>query len=855
MHPRLARLAPALTLAALTLIAFARLVAEPSGLLVDVERPSLDHARPPGARAVGNDLTRLFLPHHLRVGESFRRHGRVPGWDPAGFGGRPMVGNPQGGLWYPPTWLAWLSGAPAALGWLTVAHLAWGGLGAFALARSIGLGRGAAIVAGGVFELSPYMIAQAFEGHYPHAWAAAWMPWAFRAALGLRRGRIGRGLTLPPILALAFLTGHPQEAYYLALVLGGWGALEVIRRSRSGGPIALASGAAALAAPAALALGLTAVEWLPDREASAWGLASAGLSAGGASRYSVGPLNLLQLIGPRALGGPSGYLGDLNWWDSLLAFGAVPLGLALIGLARSRRRGAALGWGALVGLTVAFAAGRSLGLFSILFAVVPGMDRFRVPARALFLASMGVAMLAALGVEALARSRRDWTAWARRATALALAIAAALIAGASAAARLGVAAASPEAIRSDEAARWLRAAWNLAHDPIALGALAAVPAALAWLGRHPSDRRRVAAALGTLALAELLAYTLILIRVAPPERFLGRDARADAIARAEPGGPYRIRARDASFDDLRAVAWGIEKTNIDDSFQIQHAAELYEPLYLVFDPPRLTEMFDPQTAWFHARTRQATLDRLNVALLISDRPEPHAPWPVAASGPGFVLYRNPTAMPRAYVVPRVQAWPDDPSVAGLLAFVPPREAVVLPSDPLEGASRRQPFTPAEYASPDPDRVEVRVATEAPGLLVVADTWMPGWTATLDGRPAPILKGNRSQRVVVLPTPGAHTVILRYEPPGLVAGLAITGASLAAWLAACAIHRRRAAQPRSTNESRPKASPTIPTMIIQPRTVNRPAPSRPSPSARSNAIPRTEPTNPARTAPISSASNA
>ena len=34
-------------------------------------------------------------------------------WDDRGFGGRPLVGNPQAGMFYPPVWLVWWSGAPA----------------------------------------------------------------------------------------------------------------------------------------------------------------------------------------------------------------------------------------------------------------------------------------------------------------------------------------------------------------------------------------------------------------------------------------------------------------------------------------------------------------------------------------------------------------------------------------------------------------------------------------------------------------------------------------------------------------------------------------------------------------------
>ena len=93
--------------------------------------------------------------------------GHPPAWDSSGFGGRPMVGNPQSGLFYPPVWLAWWSASPAALGWLTVGHLLWGGLGVYVLARGQGLGRWPATVAAGTFQASPYLLAQTFEGHYP----------------------------------------------------------------------------------------------------------------------------------------------------------------------------------------------------------------------------------------------------------------------------------------------------------------------------------------------------------------------------------------------------------------------------------------------------------------------------------------------------------------------------------------------------------------------------------------------------------------------------------------------------------------------------------------------------------------
>jgi uncharacterized membrane protein YfhO len=76
--------------------------------------------------------------------------------------------------------------------------------------------------------------------------------------------------------------------------------------------------------------------------------------------------------------------------------------------------------------------------------------------------------------------------------------------------------------------------------------------------------------------------------------------------------------------------------------------------------------------------------------------------------------------------------------------------------------------------------EVEIAVEAPraGLLLCSESNMRGWTATVDGRPAPILDANYAFRAVEVP-PGSHTVRLRYRPPGLYAGLLLTGLGLIA----------------------------------------------------------------------------
>jgi hypothetical protein len=102
--------------------------------------------------------------------------------------------------------------------------------------------------------------------------------------------------------------------------------------------------------------------------------------------------------------------------------------------------------------------------------------------------------------------------------------------------------------------------------------------------------------------------------------------------------------------------------------------------------------------------------------------------------------------------------------------------------PAGGAAQRaEGFTPSarcEFVHHEPDRVTLSVRTPATGLLVLADTYYPGWEATLDGRPAEILRTNRMMRGLVVPA-GEHTVTFTYRP-ALVYGSA--AASAVGWAA-------------------------------------------------------------------------
>ncbi|NBT26280.1 MAG: hypothetical protein EBT09_06950, partial [Actinobacteria bacterium] len=82
-------------------------------------------------------------------------------------------------------------------------------------------------------------------------------------------------------------------------------------------------------------------------------------------------------------------------------------------------------------------------------------------------------------------------------------------------------------------------------------------------------------------------------------------------------------------------------------------------------------------------------------------------------------------------------------------------------------------------------VDVSFTADCDRLLVFTDSWAPGWSATIDGVPAPVLRVNNAIRGVMVPA-GEHALQWRYRPRFLApllallaAGLAISGILIAA----------------------------------------------------------------------------
>ncbi len=94
----------------------------------------------------------------------------------------------------------------------------------------------------------------------------------------------------------------------------------------------------------------------------------------------------------------------------------------------------------------------------------------------------------------------------------------------------------------------------------------------------------------------------------------------------------------------------------------------------------------------------------------------------------------------------------------------------------------------EVLEQTPSHVRLRVTRRLPGFLVIANTYDPGWKATLSGEDVPVLRANYAFQAIEIP-PGTSEVELRYLPDSLVLGLWIGAGSIVLALAACLFSRR------------------------------------------------------------------
>ena len=441
--------------------------------------------------------------------------GSWPLWDPYEGFGRPLLAGPQAQLFYPFTWLDLLLPPAPAYAALVVAHTWLAAAGAYVLARVWGVSRAAAAVAAVALSCAgPFVSAASLFHHFA---GAAWLPWVLAAFESFQRRRTTRSAVLLGIVGgLQILAGSGDmvvlAALSAALLLAG-------TLVRDGAAAISGRALARLSLAAAIALGLSAAQWVPALAVAASSNRSR-MSRELNLYWSVHPASLTDLVVPQAL--PSLPLSEpvrAALFESREPFlPSLYLGLStallLVPLARfTDRRLTAI---ALIGCAffLLAALGRHTPVLPVLLEL-PVISIFRYPVKYMLGAVVFWAAAAALGFEAWLR---PWSEEHRR-TAGRMVVAALVVAV------VAIACAEALRIEAPRLGRWVNAPpdWRpLAYAPLVwklrrAAAIAAVAALLLTIRRRAGLSRAAALGAAVLIAADMMMAARPVNELGAPE--------------------------------------------------------------------------------------------------------------------------------------------------------------------------------------------------------------------------------------------------------------------------------------------------------------------------------------------------
>jgi hypothetical protein len=143
------------------------------------------------------------------------------------------------------------------------------------------------------------------------------------------------------------------------------------------------------------------------------------------------------------------------------------------------------------------------------------------------------------------------------------------------------------------------------------------------------------------------------------------------------------------------------------------------------------------------------------------------------------LYRLEDTLERAFWVSGVRKAKSSAEALTILldpAF-PIRDTVVLEDPLVSDRAAQGGAAEVKLVNYGSQFVRCETSSDAPGYLVLLDSYYPGWVCEVDGRNVSILRANYCYRAIEVPA-GKHLVEFHYRPRNFLLGLAVTLLSLA-----------------------------------------------------------------------------
>ena len=704
---------------------------------------------PPGQAALvfPVDLIYYYYPMMEYAAERLS-HGDVPLWNPHSCCGSPFLATTQVGVFYPGHWLTLLMPVGAAIKGLMFSEVALAGLFAAMFYRSLGACHYASGI-GGILFIFACVLGEII---WPSQVSVImWMPFLLLCVerfVGHGSWKWWAAFTLG--MTLQIIAGSPQYLVYSSYLLASYAMFRLTHLYLSGqhNRTDCLKKCAGLGLGCALAAGLSAVQLLPMMELTNNSLRHTKLTEQQVhylDRARGFPVTLTLALQNAV--NPSPKWSTLEFPDGSGYLGLPSLGMIALAMILGRRNPLVYFFLAVVVVfgTLSFGyADWSAPIYRV-YAALPTGGMFTTPMRLRLLVFFSLISLAVLGIEHL----RTWlrprggARWRSVVVGVAVVLYAVLL-------------------------------LDLAHAAAPYGSLRDIP--VAW-GRGLQFGR----------------FQVV------KEEWFAEETRAAGLSRMaavfmRPEKPIRPSSRPYNICDYEPLAtrrW-TEAT-----------------LALGGQERMIMEDVDPKKA--RAIYDMASVTKIFFAVRL---PEPRSGDPQAGRQPNPLapalpppdlearVYNNPQAMPRAYLVGQFEVHPAAEVFARVLSGgFDYQNTVLLEKEPgVRSSPKGTPREPAQIVRYAPERVSIRTNSNEERLLVLTDTWFPGWKASVDGVKTEILRANYLFRAVRVPK-GVHEVVFTYQPASFKAGLALSLTSLCVFAGLCVWfvgRSRRVLPPRHTD---------------------------------------------------------
>lgn len=728
----------------------------------------------------GGDLILQQLPWRHWAQDEFAA-GRFPLWSSTPTGGAPLFAHSQPGVLHP-LHLLWVL---MPIGWgvgIIMALKMWlAGLGMWLFLRSLDLHE----VACGITAIG-FMFSATFVNWLPwtHSNVLLLLPWLAWSVYSWLRLKSRWALPVTALLvASGILAGHPESLFIVGITTGLWTVSLVARLFRQRFRlVALRLVGLSLAVVVGFLVGM--VQLMPFFEAlgPSHSLAARGTGNEASAGFHLEPHLLLTWFVPRAWGYDPDLISSsgFSFTENVAYVGIVPLaGLVLAGIGVLRRR---IRWEIVLPWVL-------IGVFAFLIAYddtlgtairrLPGFSQ-SVNVRWIVSLAFAVLVISAFGWDWLARKGEQSAAFARveqgvrtmrNISLVAVSLGAVVIV-------LHFLNLLPQPVMERYFASLLaNGDYQLYWGLWALGLLLVVAGACGLWLTEPRLGRAVPFALSLIVVIDLWRLMLPVNGTAPAEQYfpptnffsqvkanVPSTERIFVIGDVMPpnaGLVYAIRDWRASDPMLSERAHQVAVT-IDPGL----SNDVYADYYMFFRRPRIE--LPPLLGM-----------QYYIGVGVNNPPEEGSPnFMRLAYKDGLGLWRAEGVPGFAYLSDNVQtaangaeayAWLDNATwetARGYMAVVEasPGEVAAIRHDPASSPGNVEVL---EYTS---DHIRLRTTATRSSLLVVAESWYPGWQAQLDGQSTSLFRANYLSQGVVVPE-GTHIVGLDYHPASFQYGVA------------------------------------------------------------------------------------